>query len=127
MTTAEMFHFLGILLRISMEERDGGGYRAYFRTHGTMRVAAHRDITTGYLVKLASPGCCIVCTTGFVSAELHPSEIEGPIVTSDVHYESKPTATTISNPGDSVLIPGEVEHFVDLFGGLRLCISLAKK
>jgi hypothetical protein len=31
-TTAEMFHFLGILLRISMEERDGGGYRAYFRT-----------------------------------------------------------------------------------------------
>ena len=27
----DMYHFLGIMLKISMEERDGGGYTAYFR------------------------------------------------------------------------------------------------
>jgi hypothetical protein len=40
-TTAEMFHFLRILLRISMEERDDGGYRAYFWTEDKMLHTEH--------------------------------------------------------------------------------------
>ena len=30
-TVEDMYHFLGIILKISMEERDSGGYTAYFR------------------------------------------------------------------------------------------------
>jgi len=57
-TTQEMYRFFGIMLKISLQPVDGGGYPAYFRT-------TNKELSTGYGSRAKK--LMVLNTTGFAS------------------------------------------------------------